>query len=244
MIRSPLLSLLLTSLSPLAFAQEASVDPLEGHSHCGEAFNEGPRHAAYLMPNNGSVRFPITVADTYAQRMFNQGMGQLPGFWYFEAERSFRQVASVDPECAAAYRGMAMANVDNEKRASDFAHEAWLRREQAGEHERMYVDALAASYEETSEEDRYPFPILADPEHEVFHAYRSYDDFEDMPLHGTFLIDGRGRVRWQDVSFEPFTDTDFLLAESKRLLGLPGPRAVAVGSAAPAAGGSAGSGGR
>ena len=42
-----------------------------------------------------------------------------------------------------------------------------------------------------------------------------------MPLHGTFLIDEQGLVRWQDVSYEPFTDTEFLLAESKRLLGLP-----------------------
>ncbi len=42
-----------------------------------------------------------------------------------------------------------------------------------------------------------------------------------MPLHGTFLIDGNGRVRWQDVSYEPFTDVHFLLAESKRLLALP-----------------------
>ena len=41
-----------------------------------------------------------------------------------------------------------------------------------------------------------------------------------MPLHGTFLIDGQGLVRWQDISFEPFTDTKFLLAESTRLLGL------------------------
>lgn len=41
-----------------------------------------------------------------------------------------------------------------------------------------------------------------------------------MPLHGTFLADGAGRVRWLDVSFEPFTEIEWLLAESKRLLGL------------------------
>ena len=44
---------------------------------------------------------------------------------------------------------------------------------------------------------------------------------EDMALHGTYLIDGAGRIRWQDVSYEPFMDTAFLLEESKRLLGLP-----------------------
>ena len=46
------------------------------------------------------------------------------GFWYFEAERSFRQVAALDPDCAMAYWGMAMANANNEKRAKAFIEEA------------------------------------------------------------------------------------------------------------------------
>jgi len=48
--------------------------------------------------------------------------------------------------------------------------------------------------------------------------YRVYDDFEKVPLHGTFLVDALGDVRWQDVSHEPFTEIDFLLKEAKRLL--------------------------
>ncbi|MBT5621598.1 MAG: hypothetical protein HOJ65_12640, partial [Verrucomicrobia bacterium] len=36
--------------------------------------------------------------------------------------------------------------------------------------------------------------------------------------HGTFLIDRQGLVRWQDISYEPFTEAEFLLRESKRLL--------------------------
>ena len=43
--------------------------------------------------------------------------------------------------------------------------------------------------------------------------------FEQQPLHGTFLLDKTGLVRWQDISYEPFTDTEFLLKETKRLLG-------------------------
>ena len=42
-----------------------------------------------------------------------------------------------------------------------------------------------------------------------------------MPLHGTFLIDTDGLVRWQDISYQPFTQAKWLLAESKRLLALP-----------------------
>jgi peroxiredoxin len=66
----------------------------------------------------------------------------------------------------------------------------------------------------------FPFALLSDKSLKAFRAYRAYDDFEQMPLHATFLVDGRGKVRWQDISFEPFTDFKFLEAESKRLLGL------------------------
>ncbi|HEV2473762.1 MAG TPA: peroxiredoxin family protein [Chthonomonadales bacterium] len=66
-----------------------------------------------------------------------------------------------------------------------------------------------------------PFPLLAGTGLKVFQEYRAYDDFEKMPLHGLFLIDGKGYIRWQDVSYQPFTDMAFLLAESRRLLGEP-----------------------
>ena len=65
-----------------------------------------------------------------------------------------------------------------------------------------------------------PIPLFADPKGEVFKAFGCWDDFEDQPLHGTFLIDSRGRVRWQDISFEPFMDVQFSLRESQRLLQL------------------------
>lgn len=66
-----------------------------------------------------------------------------------------------------------------------------------------------------------PFPLLADPELAAFRAWHCHDDFEAMPLHGTFLVDADGAVRWQDVSFEPFTQIDWLLQEARRLLALP-----------------------
>ena len=64
-----------------------------------------------------------------------------------------------------------------------------------------------------------PFPLAADADLSVFKAYRAYDDFENLALHGTFLIDGEGLVRWHDISSEPFSNTKFLLDEAKRLLG-------------------------
>ena len=67
-------------------------------------------------------------------------------------------------------------------------------------------------------ENPFPFPLASDHKLKYFKSWRAYDDFEKMPLHGTFLIDGEGRIRWQDISYEPFMHPKFLLEESKRLL--------------------------
>ena len=64
----------------------------------------------------------------------------------------------------------------------------------------------------------FPFLMVSDPELKAFQSYRAYDTFEQIALHGTFLVDREGFCRWHDISFEPFMDLDFLLAESKRLL--------------------------
>jgi peroxiredoxin len=67
----------------------------------------------------------------------------------------------------------------------------------------------------------FPFAMLADPELKVFQSYQAYDDFERIALHGTFLIDPQGLVRWTDVGAEPLMDVPFVIAEFKRLLSRP-----------------------
>ncbi|MFM8328418.1 MAG: hypothetical protein ACKN9U_26455, partial [Pirellulaceae bacterium] len=94
-----------------------------GHSFHGEAFNEGPRQAAELMPGLYPVQFPIS-SSPLAQKFIEQGISQLHGFWFWEAERSFRQAAAIDPQCSMAYVGMAWANNRNEERAKKFLLEA------------------------------------------------------------------------------------------------------------------------
>jgi len=73
------------------------------------------------------------------------------------------------------------------------------------------------------------FPIVSDKSQKVFKAYRAYDDFEQMPLHGTFLVDGNGKVRWQDISYDPFTELKFLATESRRLLRMGGSGSLTAG---------------
>jgi peroxiredoxin len=83
------------------------------------------------------------------------------------------------------------------------------------------ADALHKTFAKATNAEGFPFSILADPTLDAFKGYRAFDDFENIPLHGTFLIDGAGDVRWQDISYEPFLDAAWLLAESKRLLAVP-----------------------
>ncbi len=69
-------------------------------------------------------------------------------------------------------------------------------------------------------EDGFPFPLLADAALEAFRGYGAFDELMGTALHGTFLIDAEGRIRWWDIGHEPFDDAAFLLTESQRLLAL------------------------
>jgi peroxiredoxin/thioredoxin-like negative regulator of GroEL len=62
-----------------------------------------------------------------------------------------------------------------------------------------------------------PLVLLSDVNHENARRYQSYDDFEDMELHSTILIDKEGRVRWKRTGGDPFMGIDFLLQELRRV---------------------------
>ena len=62
-----------------------------------------------------------------------------------------------------------------------------------------------------------PFRLLSDQKFENARRYLSYDDFEDLALHSTILIDQRGKVHWAQMGGAPFTEFDFLIKEIQRL---------------------------
>jgi len=140
------------SVTPAHAADDTG--PLAGHSMHGDAFNEGPRQKAFLMGETGRIHFPITTKSIQAQKFFEQGVGQLHGFWYFEAERSFRQVAALDPDCATAYWGMAMANVNNVKRARGFIEKAVKLKGNVSAREQQWIEALAEYRKEDKRDDK------------------------------------------------------------------------------------------
>jgi tetratricopeptide (TPR) repeat protein len=121
------------------------------------------------MEGQGKVHFSITTSNPQAQAFFDQGVAQLHSFWAFEAERSFRQAAELDPEAPMPWWGVAMVSAGdyrprfqldtyeknfgsrNPLRASERATEAARRAKalaavegKATPLEEMYVDAIAA----------------------------------------------------------------------------------------------------
>lgn len=128
-----------------------AADPAAGHSYHGAEYNEGPRQKAYLMEGTGNVNLPVTSDVPDVQKFINQGVGQLHGFWYFEAERSFRQAAALDPKCAMAYWGMAMANFDNANRAKPFITKAVGLKGGASRREQLWIDGFNGYFQSTAE---------------------------------------------------------------------------------------------
>ena len=207
-MRSIFPTILLAALAGTVRADEApppakaDAKPLPGHSVNGEAFNEGPRQRAVLMSGTGNVHFPVTTKNEEAQKFFEQGVGQLHGFWYFEAERSFRQVAALDGDCAMAFWGMAMANINNEKRAADFMKEAVKRKDKAARREQLWIDGFAAFYGDAKKDEKerrtelvnalegliYEFPD--DLEAKAFLVFQLWDDKQhNMPLPSRLAVE-------------------------------------------------------
>ena len=186
-------SLLLTPFLLCALALPAlAAETPPGHSMHGDAFDEGPRQAAYLMPNVGKVSFPISTSSPDAQKFFNQGVAQLHGFWYFEAERSFRQAASLDPESPMPYWGMAMANINNDKRARDFIAEAAKRKSKASKRETLWIDGLHEYYHGKEKDDAKRRRAHVRSIESIVHEFP--DDIEAKALLAWRIWDNRNKV--------------------------------------------------
>ncbi len=62
-----------------------------------------------------------------------------------------------------------------------------------------------------------PMLLLSDRDHENARRFASYDDFEEIELHSTILIDAKGRVHWKRTGGKPFADVEFLLRSVKQM---------------------------
>ncbi len=62
-----------------------------------------------------------------------------------------------------------------------------------------------------------PVRVLSDSNFVNARRFHSYDDFEEMELHSTILIDKLGRVHWSRNGGDPFSDMNFLVKQLDRM---------------------------
>ena len=112
----------------------------------------------------GSYSRKVTTNSAEAQRYFDQGFAFLHGFNHRAAIRAFQQAAEIDPECAMAHWGAALAcgpHINSIAVPPPAAELAWKELELAQKNvgnaspvERALIDALAKRYANPQPEDR------------------------------------------------------------------------------------------
>jgi tetratricopeptide (TPR) repeat protein len=113
--------------------------------HTPSATRESTRPAK-LMEGYGKVHLPVTTNSAEAQQFFDQGLALLHSFWFYEADRSFARAAQLDPDCAMAQWGIAMAAVNDARRDGALKRAKELV-SKASERERLYLAAVEARYQ-------------------------------------------------------------------------------------------------
>jgi tetratricopeptide (TPR) repeat protein len=162
----------------------------------------------------------ITTHSSRAQRYFNQGLGFYHGFNHGAAIRSFQEAARLDPKCAMAHWGIALAHgphINNMVVSPADAAVAWkeltLAQENA-EHaspvERDLIEALSHRYANPQPTDRVPLDqAYADAMRKVWQKYPNDQDV------GVFFAEAMMDLRpWNQWTPEgqPNPGTDEILA--------------------------------
>lgn len=111
---------------------------------------------APLLKGIGDLHRPVTTSSPEAQKYFDQALTLTYAFNHFESERSFRQVAQLDPDCAMAYWGQALAlgpnindpvpDAEREQKAYTAIQKAVSLSAKASAPERALIAALATRY--------------------------------------------------------------------------------------------------
>ena len=171
-----------------------------------------------LFDDLGNLHHPVTTSSGRAQRYFDQGLILLYGFNHPEAIRSFRSAATVDPQCAMAFWGVAYAlgpHVNRPMTAEDNTG-AWAALQQAvalkaavSPREQAYITALERRYQPGFVEDRSALDrAFADAMRELVRDYP--DDLDARTLFAEALMDTMPWDYWaKDRSPKPETEEAF-----------------------------------
>lgn len=119
-----------------------------------------------LNPGLGHHTRKIATKSSLAQKYFDQGLAYLYGFNHSASRRSFTEATKLDPHCAMAYWGIAMAcgpnindpEVDPEraKAAWDAVQKALARDAELDQRDKPFIDAINARYMQNQPADRAP----------------------------------------------------------------------------------------
>jgi tetratricopeptide (TPR) repeat protein len=118
---------------------------------------------APLLNGMGEHTHPVTTGSDRVQRFFDQGLNLTLGFNHAEAIRAFQEAARLDPNCAMAYWGMALAygpNInsrmgpENARKAYEAIQKAVSLKSLVSQQERDYIDALARRYSDDQNVDQ------------------------------------------------------------------------------------------
>ncbi len=208
-----------------AWAAVAAAAPLPGAASDGTASSAG---APPLFDGLGGFTRKVTTASAEAQRYFDQGLAFMYAFNHDEAIRAFRRAAELDPKCAMAQWGVAIANgphINNPVVPPDRARAAWealaaAKALAAGASpvERDLIRATQSRYADPQPEDRKPLEqAYADA---MRSAWKQHPKDADVgALFAESLADLRPWDLWTPDG-QPQPGTDELIATLESVLAL------------------------
>jgi len=181
-----------------------------------------------IFPGLGSYKHKVTTASPEAQRYVNQGLAFYHGFNHGAAIRSFQQAAELDPKCAMAHWGIALASgphINLPIVPPPAAELAWKELQLAQENaaqtsavERDLIEALSHRYANPQPEDRAPLDqAYADAMRKVWQAHPR--DPEVGVLFAEAMMDLRPWNQWTPEG-EPNPGTEEVVATLDAVLKL------------------------
>jgi tetratricopeptide (TPR) repeat protein len=181
-----------------------------------------------LFEGLGTYKYKVTTDSPRAQRYFNQGLAFYHGFNHGEAIRSFQAAAQLDPKCAMAHWGIALAcgpHINLPLVPPPAAELAWKELKLAQENaehaspvERELIEALSHRYANPQPDDRAPLDqAYADAMRKV---WQNYPDDQDVgTLFAEAMMDLRPWNQWTPEG-QANPGTDEILATLQAILKL------------------------
>ena len=142
-----------------------SVAAQQDHNMNRDQKDKNDQNPAVIIPGLGKYHHEVSTENKKAQRFFDQGLILIYAFNHNEAIRSFEKAASLDPDLAMAYWGIAYAlgpnynlPADNEQRKLAYRsmRKAIKHSVHASQKEKDYINALSKRYTKNVEKiDQY-----------------------------------------------------------------------------------------